>query len=31
MTIGQIAAGCDVRDGWEGPITDREAYLWDLK
>jgi prepilin-type N-terminal cleavage/methylation domain-containing protein len=30
LRIPQLAAGCDVRDGWGGTIYDREAYLWDL-
>jgi len=28
--IKQLAAGCDVQDGWGGAISDRDAYLWDL-
>ncbi len=31
MKIPQIAAGCEVKDGWTGRIYDRDAYLWDLK
>jgi prepilin-type N-terminal cleavage/methylation domain-containing protein len=31
MRIAQLAAGCDVRDGWGGTIYDREAYVWDLQ
>jgi prepilin-type N-terminal cleavage/methylation domain-containing protein/prepilin-type processing-associated H-X9-DG protein len=31
MKIGALTAGCDVRNGWAGRITDRQAYLWDLE
>lgn len=31
MRVGQLAAGCDVKNGWGGTIYDREAYLWDLQ
>jgi prepilin-type processing-associated H-X9-DG protein len=30
-TLAELTAGCDVRNGWGGRITDREAYLWDLE
>lgn len=31
LTIGAISAGCNVKAAWGGPITDKDAYLWDLK
>jgi prepilin-type processing-associated H-X9-DG protein len=31
MNIKAITAGCDVKDGWGGQITDANAYLWDYK
>ena len=31
LNLGQLTAGCVVRDGWGGPITDPNAYLWDLQ
>ncbi len=31
MKIGALTAGCNVKDGWTGRITDRQAYLWDLE
>jgi len=30
MRISALAAGCDVRNGWTGRITDPSKYLWDL-
>ncbi len=30
LTMSALAAGCDVKDGWRGSITDRDKYLWDL-
>jgi prepilin-type N-terminal cleavage/methylation domain-containing protein len=29
LNIGTISAGCDVKDGWLGFITDSDKYLWD--
>jgi len=29
LKIGQISAGCDVKNSWGGFITDKAAYLWD--
>jgi prepilin-type processing-associated H-X9-DG protein len=31
MRMGAVAAGCDVRDGWGGRVTDRSKYIWDLE
>jgi len=31
LRIEQLAAGCDVKDGWGGTIFDKNAYLWDLQ
>ena len=30
LDITQVAAGCDVRDGWGGHVLDTRTYLWDL-
>lgn len=30
ITIGQLGAGCDVKQDWAGLIRDRSAYPWDL-
>jgi prepilin-type N-terminal cleavage/methylation domain-containing protein len=31
LRVTQLAAGCDVRDGWAGQILDRDEYLYDLQ
>jgi prepilin-type N-terminal cleavage/methylation domain-containing protein/prepilin-type processing-associated H-X9-DG protein len=31
LSIGAIADGCDVRDGWAGRIFDRQKYIWDFE
>jgi prepilin-type N-terminal cleavage/methylation domain-containing protein/prepilin-type processing-associated H-X9-DG protein len=31
LTIGAIADGCDVRDGWAGRIFDKQKYIWDFE
>ncbi|HVL38116.1 MAG TPA: DUF1559 domain-containing protein [Fimbriimonadaceae bacterium] len=27
----ELSAGCEVRPGWQGRITDPSAYLWDIQ
>ncbi|AIE84859.1 hypothetical protein OP10G_1491 [Fimbriimonas ginsengisoli Gsoil 348] len=31
MTLQQLAAGCDVRAAWGGPIQDPGTYVWDVR
>lgn len=31
MTTGDLSAGCDVRDSWQGYIKDENVYRWDAR
>lgn len=31
LSIGALSAGCVMKDGWGGPITNPDTYLWDLR
>lgn len=31
MSAGQLGAGCDVRDEWQGQISDAAVYMWDIR
>jgi prepilin-type N-terminal cleavage/methylation domain-containing protein len=31
LRIEEARAGCEVLDDWQGPVGDRDRYLWDLR
>ena len=31
VTMDQLARGCDVRDNWDGRVSDPSNYLWDTQ
>lgn len=31
LRMEEVRAGCEVLDDWEGPVGDRDRYLWDLR
>lgn len=31
VALGQLVAGCDVRSGWAGRVTNASKYIWDLR
>jgi len=31
LTLGQLSAGAEVKDAWQGFVLDRDAYIWDLE